>query len=385
MLKQRTQAPDGYPTRIVGQDVLDWDDDKYKPIEYNADVLTSSPKPAWADPAVVLSSEVGSRLIFDIKGNATTVSAICKLDEATDRFLNPFGHTGVRGRGLLGCWGPNHAADNIVTRRSPEGTGFEVMLVRKRVGDSSSCLAFPAGMVDPGKTVVQTMRAELTQEAVVDDSGTGSSYVDRLFSSECDRGSIYKGQVDDWRNTDNAWMVTTANWFHATPEVAAGLRIGVADTEEIESAAWYRIDKVETMYASHQEWLDAVKAKLTVEFNAKSTDAYATLSELHSLGVRSFGSFGIYTLDPKQLSNEQTRSRLDMVNSLAAFVQGGDVKHEVVVQLVRELVRTASSGDDLEQFLENVRQFRSKTFGKKADSLVRDTTLKRAREEDAQM
>lgn len=30
--------------------------------------------------------------------------------------LNPFGRTGVKGRGLLGRWGPNHAADPIVTK-----------------------------------------------------------------------------------------------------------------------------------------------------------------------------------------------------------------------------------------------------------------------------
>lgn len=30
--------------------------------------------------------------------------------------LNPIGRTGLRGRGLLGRWGPNHAADPIITR-----------------------------------------------------------------------------------------------------------------------------------------------------------------------------------------------------------------------------------------------------------------------------
>ena len=29
---------------------------------------------------------------------------------------NPVGRTGMVGRGLLGRWGPNHAADPIVTR-----------------------------------------------------------------------------------------------------------------------------------------------------------------------------------------------------------------------------------------------------------------------------
>ena len=29
---------------------------------------------------------------------------------------NPVGRTGLKGRGTLGKWGPNHAADPIVTR-----------------------------------------------------------------------------------------------------------------------------------------------------------------------------------------------------------------------------------------------------------------------------
>lgn len=32
------------------------------------------------------------------------------------RPLNPVGRTGLKGRGLLGRWGPNHAADPIVSR-----------------------------------------------------------------------------------------------------------------------------------------------------------------------------------------------------------------------------------------------------------------------------
>lgn len=31
-------------------------------------------------------------------------------------FRNPVGRTGLTGRGLLGRWGPNHAADPVVTR-----------------------------------------------------------------------------------------------------------------------------------------------------------------------------------------------------------------------------------------------------------------------------
>ena len=54
----------------------------------------------------------------------------------------------------------------------------------------------------------------------------------------------------------------------------------------------------------------------------------------------------------------------------------------------RDLVRTASSGDDLEQFLGNVRQFQTKTIGKKSDSPVRAKPPSSAhvrRMEEAQM
>ena len=37
--------------------------------------------------------------------------------------LNPAGRTGIRGRGLLGRWGPNHAADPIVTRWKHDNKG----------------------------------------------------------------------------------------------------------------------------------------------------------------------------------------------------------------------------------------------------------------------
>jgi len=41
--------------------------------------------------------------------------------------LNPFGRTGLSGRGNLGRWGPNHALDAIVSRwkRFPNGD-FEI-------------------------------------------------------------------------------------------------------------------------------------------------------------------------------------------------------------------------------------------------------------------
>ena len=39
------------------------------------------------------------------------------LVDVDNRPLNIRGRTGIRGRGVLGKWGPNHAADPVVTRQ----------------------------------------------------------------------------------------------------------------------------------------------------------------------------------------------------------------------------------------------------------------------------
>jgi len=252
-LKQQRLEPDCYPSRASIGDPTNWRDENYQPHEYEAPVLLKKDKPAWADVVNLPSSEVANRLSWGAQGKKTTVGDACELDAARDKFLNPKGKTGIRGRGLLGRWGPNHAADCIVTRF--HHGSFEVLLVTKHVADGSA-KAFPAGMVDPGATVPQTLRDELTQEAV-EDSGA----VDRLFG-ECDMGVVYRGHVDDFRNTDHAWMETVVQHFHATPEIAADLRLGTADVDEIKGSAWYQIDEVTEMYASHYDWLCTVRARL---------------------------------------------------------------------------------------------------------------------------
>ena len=88
------------------------------------------------------------------------VSQVARYDSKRARYLFPGGRTGVSGRGLLGRWGPNHAADPIVTRYH-EGK-LQVVLVLRN--DGSGELAFPGGMVDPGATHSETLKSEFTQE-----------------------------------------------------------------------------------------------------------------------------------------------------------------------------------------------------------------------------
>ena len=44
-------------------------------------------------------------------------------------YRNPVGRTGLRGRGELGRWGPNHAADPIVTRYTIMTFAYELLFI----------------------------------------------------------------------------------------------------------------------------------------------------------------------------------------------------------------------------------------------------------------
>ena len=88
-----------------------------------------------------------------------------------------------------------------------------VSIQRKDTGE----WAIPGGMVDPGEKVSVTVKREFMEEAL-DSTGTGKDKLDSLSGmvDEFFAGGeeVYKGYVDDPRNTDNAWMETVAFSFH---------------------------------------------------------------------------------------------------------------------------------------------------------------------------
>jgi ADP-ribose pyrophosphatase len=88
---------------------------------------------------------------------------------------NPVGRTGLCGRGHLGRWGPNHAADSIVTtwKRDEQGNIVSdpntrrpilrfVSIQRKDTGE----WAIPGGMRDPGEIITKTLIREFAEEAL---------------------------------------------------------------------------------------------------------------------------------------------------------------------------------------------------------------------------
>ncbi|KAI1703275.1 putative nudix hydrolase 6 [Ditylenchus destructor] len=116
--------------------------------------------------------------------------------------LNPMGRTGLRGRGVLGAWGPCHAADAIISRFRPGTRILEAVLVRRK---DNNKWAMSGGFVDrnveeakdPSISAIQ----EFTEEAL---NNKENAMLEVFWNNS--KVQIYQGYVDDERNTDNSWM-----------------------------------------------------------------------------------------------------------------------------------------------------------------------------------
>ena len=267
-LKQQTCAAPLYPPRCAVGNAMDWTETGYAPTEYEMPLLDKVPHelPCWADKKTCSSVEVGKRLTYCDDGKETTVEKVCSYDVDRARYRNPKGKTGLRGRGMLGRFGPNHAADCIVTRFHPVTKKPQAIVVDRVDGDKSS-IAWPAGMVEPGEEVPEVLEREMKEEAVVENRA-----VERLFK-ECRSGVVYRGHVDDQRNTDDAWMETTAVHFHASDDIAGAIEFGTKDTHEVKASYWVDMDSIREMYASHYDWLCIVRERLDEGMRQKDLKA----------------------------------------------------------------------------------------------------------------
>ena len=147
-LVSRRDRPSCYPVRAAVPTV-DWNDvtSDYEPSEFTHRVVTDNAEDCegggkWADVEEPSPSQLGKRKTFVDGDIADIGTTSCHYEPKRRRYLFPGGRTGIRGRGLLGRFGPNHAADPIVTRR--RNGKLEVVLVTRN--DGSNQLAFPGGM-----------------------------------------------------------------------------------------------------------------------------------------------------------------------------------------------------------------------------------------------
>lgn len=124
--------------------------------------------------------------------------------------------------------------------------------------------AIPGGMVDPGELVSATLRREFCEEAMNSLSLGKEAHCKLESSLETffSRGTeVYRGYVDDPRNTDNAWMETVAYHFHDDTGTVVG-QFSLEAGDDAAKVRWTDIGGDLCLYASHSDLLRLVVQRL---------------------------------------------------------------------------------------------------------------------------
>ena len=257
---------------IIRQEVPDekisWDTEweQYNPPYFTSTHIINQP---WSDPEII---SLKFKPIWNrVDGRVDRSSFLGDYKVCEGYPLNPIGRTGLRGRGILGRWGPNHAADPIVTRWKKNNSQIEIdentvkpilqfVAIKRR---DCNEWAIPGGMVDPGEVVTTTLRREFLEEALnclemsLDNKKVIEGKVDHFFSKG---ENVYQGYVDDIRNTDNAWIETTAQNFHDQSGEFVG-HISLNAGDDAIGVSWLDISANLNLYASHTKLLEIVANK----------------------------------------------------------------------------------------------------------------------------
>lgn len=125
--------------------------------------------------------------------------------------------------------GPNYTADAVVINLVSE----EILLIQR---SDTGEWALPGGFLNKDESALEGARREATEE-------TGAVLATEGLL-------IYQGMVDDPRNTDTAWIETSAFVFttHEALEVTA--------SDDANDARWTALAELPPLYASHQEIVD---------------------------------------------------------------------------------------------------------------------------------
>ena len=268
-VKSRSQENSSYPQRQAVEDgEVPWEVPfpGYAPTEWTHDTVFANSHElntgdGWADPPRVSRAELAGRKTYAFDGQTEAVGKALRFDG--DRPLNPKGRTGLCGRGLLGKWGPNHAADPIVTRYDDAGRP-QVIVIQRR---DTEQWALPGGMVDEGESVSTAVRREFEEEA-----GNLEGEAKELFEKQMKElfaggRQVYRGYTDDPRNTDNAWTETTAFHFHCSKELGNQLRLASGD--DAQAVKWLHVDEQgrasqawRELYGGHRSLIERAARRL---------------------------------------------------------------------------------------------------------------------------
>ena len=113
-------------------------------------------------------------------------------------------------------------------------------------------------MVDPGENVSKTLKREFCEESLnlLEMSEEKKKELNERLKDFFNKGDVvFKGYVDDPRNTDNAWIETVAVNFHDEQGNVVG-NIALNAGDDAQNVRWIDIDRNIKLYANHQKFIE---------------------------------------------------------------------------------------------------------------------------------
>jgi nicotinate (nicotinamide) nucleotide adenylyltransferase len=284
----------------------------YNPPEYESPSLAQRDRTkvpgGTADPGDVSRDEF---LLWSKSGYMHSFEGAIKHDPVSGRPLSPAGRTGVSGRGALYKWGPNHAADALLTRVSGATGLLEVLLIERPCG----AWAMPGGFLNTGENPRDAARRELEEETKV--------------ALDQTRGRlVYQGLGDGPRLTDNAWVETSVYHFHLDSTSRVAEQTAEAN-DDAKAVGWFTVtpELIRELYANHGELVASALSQF-LEFNSEVTGPVREQLEVitHRPLLTSFselrGRIGIFggSFDPLHSGHLEVARRLKTEHALDAVV-----------------------------------------------------------------
>ncbi len=224
----------------------------YQPVEHTNPTFIGPDRPPYAQSErvqeVIDAHELGGiKSFYVIQHGGTEL-----------RPLNPMGRTGLSGRGTLGHWGANPAVDALLIRQNPKTAKLEIFLIWRRADQMH---ALPGGMQEDDE-LTTALKKEVKEEV-------GAAIAEILPKKT--KAIVYRGYVDDPRNTDNAWMETTAFalFFNQDEAKKMPVKLTPTDTDEVDAGkgGWFPLmpllnpaDDSQKLYGSHGQIIQRLKS-----------------------------------------------------------------------------------------------------------------------------
>ncbi|MCX6755243.1 MAG: NUDIX domain-containing protein [Candidatus Nomurabacteria bacterium] len=257
--KCRHEKHVSYPDRFsVSDEQISWSTPypEYNPSYFLHDDVINNDiticENGWADPEDITK----------INHKLKSLEGEIKFNELNQP-INPKGRTGIKGRGLLGKWGPNLAVDAVITRINKDSGLLEVILIERSDNGEP---AFPGGMVDGNELTKESRERELEEECKL-----------KMDLSNADE--FFSGYIDDFRNTDNAWIEGVAGHLHLDEKNSENvIPIG---SDDAKTAKWVALDNkiIDRLTAN----INLVALKMILKFYKKNTMPNSTKTQLEDI------------------------------------------------------------------------------------------------------